>query len=115
GTPSETEYNFYTKQSSDFLRFQKLSTDQQLAEINKRKANMKNSSSADAVAENKVLATYQSIYDNKLKTAKENPTQALREKGIELPEVNPLTLKVNPSDFAKNIVTIGSYQVAQRD
>ncbi|EIB6893137.1 methyl-coenzyme M reductase [Acinetobacter baumannii] len=115
GTPSESEYNFYTKQSSDFLRFQKLSTDQQLAEINKRKANMKNSSSADAVAENKVLATYQSIYDNKLKTAKENPTQALREKGIELPEVNPLTLKVNPSDFAKNIVTIGSYQVAQRD
>ncbi|WP_151859493.1 methyl-coenzyme M reductase [Acinetobacter nosocomialis] len=115
GTPSETEYNFYTKQSSDFLRFQKLSTDQQLAEINKRKANMKNSSSADAVAENKILATYQSIYDNKLKTAKENPTQALREKGIELPEVNPLTLKVNPSAFAKNIVTIGSYQVAQRD
>ncbi|MBV6589727.1 methyl-coenzyme M reductase [Acinetobacter baumannii] len=115
GTPSETEYNFYTKQSSDFLRFQKLSTDQQLAEINKRKANKKNSSSADAVAENKVLATYQSIYDNKLKTAKENPTQALREKGIELPEVNPLTLKVNPNDFAKNIVTIGSYQVAQRD
>lgn len=115
GTPSETEYNFYTKQSSDFLRFQKLSTDQQLAEINKRKANMKNSSSADAVAENKVLATYQSIYDNKLKTAKENPTQALREKGIDLPEVNPLTLKVNPNDFAKNIVTIGSYQVAQRD
>ncbi|HAV7146066.1 methyl-coenzyme M reductase [Acinetobacter baumannii] len=115
GTPSETEYNFYTKQSSDFLRFQKLSTDQQLAEINKRKANMKNLSSADAVAENKILATYQSIYDNKLKTAKENPTQALREKGIELPEVNPLTLKVNPSAFAKNIVTIGSYQVAQRD
>lgn len=115
GTPSETEYNFYTKQSSDFLRFQKLSTDQQLAEINKRKANMKNLSSADAVAENKVLATYQSIYDNKLKTVKENPTQALREKGIELPEVNPLTLKVNPNDFAKNIVTIGSYQVAQRD
>ncbi|MCZ3069541.1 methyl-coenzyme M reductase [Acinetobacter baumannii] len=115
GTPSETEYNFYTKQSSDFLRFQKLSTDQQLAEINKRKANMKNLSSADAVAENKILATYQSIYDNKLKTVKENPTQALREKGIELPEVNPLTLKVNPSDFAKNIVTIGSYQVAQRD
>lgn len=115
GTPSEAEYNFYTKQSSDFLRFQKLSTDQQLAEINKRKANMKNSSSADAVAENKILATYQSIYDNKLKTAKENPTQALREKGIELPEVNPLTLKVNPGDFAKNIVTIGSYQVAQRD
>lgn len=115
GTPSEAEYQFYKKQSPDFIRFQALSTDQQLAEINSRKAKMKNSSSADPVAENKILATYQSIYDNKLKTVKENPTQALREKGIELPEVNPLTLKVNPSDFAKNIVTIGSYQVAQRD
>ncbi|EOH6307868.1 methyl-coenzyme M reductase [Acinetobacter baumannii] len=115
GTPSEAEYQFYKKQSADFMRFQGLTTDQQLAEINSRKAKMKNSSSADPVAENKILATYQSIYDNKLKTAKENPTQALREKGIELPEVNPLTLKVNPSDFAKNIVTIGSYQVAQRD
>ncbi|WP_202724588.1 methyl-coenzyme M reductase [Acinetobacter pittii] len=115
GTPSEAEYQFYKKQSADFMRFQGLTTDQQLAEINGRKAKMKNSSSADPVAENKILSTYQSIYDNKLKTAKENPTQALREKGIELPEVNPLTLKVNPSDFAKNIVTIGSYQVAQRD
>ncbi|CAH1073599.1 Uncharacterised protein [Acinetobacter phage MD-2021a] len=115
GTPSEAEYQFYKKQSADFMRFQGLTTDQQLAEINSRKAKMKNSSSADPVAENKILATYQSIYENKLKTAKENPTQALREKGIELPEVNPLTLKVNPSDFAKNIVTIGSYQVAQRD
>ncbi len=115
GTPSEAEYQFYKQQSADFMRFQGLTTDQQLAEINSRKAKMKNSSSADPVAENKILATYQSIYDNKLKTAKENPTQALREKGIELPEINPLTLKVNPSAFAKNIVTIGSYQVAQRD
>ncbi len=115
GTPSEAEYQFYKKQSADFMRFQGLTTDQQLAEINSRKAKMKNSSSADPVAENKILSTYQSIYDNKLKTAKENPTQALREKGIELPEVNPLSLRVNPSEFAKNIVTIGSYQVAQRD
>lgn len=115
GTPSEAEYQFYKKQSTDFIRFQGLSTDQQLAEINSRKAKMKNSSSADPVGENKILATYQSIYDNKLKTAKENPTQALREKGIELPEVDAVTMRVNPNQFAKNIITIGSYQVAQRD
>ncbi|SSO90881.1 methyl-coenzyme M reductase [Acinetobacter baumannii] len=115
GTPSEAEYQFYKKQSADFIRFQALPTNQQLAEINNRKAKMKNSSSADPVAENKILSTYQSIYDNKLKTAKENPTQALREKGVLLPELNPQMLKVNPNDFAKNIVTIGSYQVAQRD
>ncbi|MFX7780510.1 methyl-coenzyme M reductase, partial [Acinetobacter baumannii] len=70
---------------------------------------------ADPVSENKILATYQNIYANKLKTAKENPTQALREKGIQLPEVNPLMVKLNPNQFAQNIITIGSYQAAQRD
>ncbi|MDG9779427.1 methyl-coenzyme M reductase, partial [Acinetobacter baumannii] len=61
GTPSEAEYQFYKQQSADFIRFQALPTNQQLAEINNRKAKMKNSSSADPVAENKILATYQSI------------------------------------------------------
>ncbi|QXA08326.1 methyl-coenzyme M reductase [Acinetobacter pittii] len=115
GTPSEAEFQFYKKQSADFIRFQALPTDQQLAEINSRKAKMKNSSSSDPVAENKIMTTYQSIYDNKLKTAKENPTQALREKGIQLPEVNAQMVKSNPNDFAKKVITIGSYQVAQRD
>ena len=115
GTPSEAEYQFYTKQSSDFIRFSKLNTSQQLAEINQRKVKQKESSSADPVADNKILSTYQSIYDAKLKTNKENPTQALREKGIQLPEVNALDMKVNPAQFTQNLVTIGSYQVAQRN
>lgn len=115
GTPSEVEYQFYTKQSSDFIRFSKLTTSQQLAEINKRQAAQKNSSSADPVAENKILSTYQQIYDNKLKTNKENPTQALREKGIQLPEINAAEIKVNPAQFVQNVVTIGSYQVAQQN
>ncbi len=115
GTPAEAEYQFYKKQSSDFIRFSKLNTSDQIAEINKRQVAMKQTGSADAVAENKILSTYQTIYDNKLKTNKENPAQALREKGIELPEINPLAMKVNPSDFAQKVVTIGSYQVAQND
>lgn len=115
GTSLEGEYEFYKKQSSDFIRFSKLSTNQQLAEINQRKLNQKNSSSADAVADNKILNTYQSIYDAKLQTNKENPNQALREKGIQLPEVNALDMKVNPAQFAQNLITIGSYQVAQRN
>ena len=115
GTPSEAEFHFYKKQSSDFIRFSKLSTNQQLAEINQRKVNQKNSSSADPVAENKILNTYQSIYDRKLQTVKDDPNQALREKGIQLPEVNALDMKVSPAQFAHNIVTIGSYQVAQRN
>lgn len=115
GTALEGEYEFYKKQSSDFIRFSKLSTNQQLAEINQRKVKQKESSSADPVAENKILSTYQSIYDAKLKTNREDPTQALREKGIQLPEVNALDMKVNPAQFTKNLVTIGSYQVAQRN
>jgi hypothetical protein len=115
GTPAEAEYQFYKKQSSDFIRFSKLSTVEQGAEINKRQVAMKQTSSADAVAENKILSTYQSIYDNKLKISRENPAQALREKGIEIPEINALAMKVNPSDFAQKVVAIGSYQVAQQD
>lgn len=115
GTALEGEYEFYKKQSSDFIRFSKLSTNQQLAEINQRKVKQKESSSADPVADNKILSTYQNIYDAKLKTNKENPTQALREKGIQLPEVNALDMKVNPAQFTQNLVTIGSYQVAQRN
>ena len=115
GTPSEADYQFYTKQSSDFIRFSKLNTSQQLAEINKRQVAQKNSSSADPVAENKILSTYQQIYDAKLKTNKENPTQALREKGIQLPEINAAEIKVNPAQFVQNVVTIGSYQVAQQN
>lgn len=115
GTPSEAEFHFYKKQSSDFIRFSKLSTNQQLAEINQRKVKQKESSSADPVADNKILSTYQSIYDAKLKTNREDPTQALREKGIQLPEVNALDMKVNPAQFTQNLVTIGSYQVAQRN
>ncbi|WP_151834075.1 methyl-coenzyme M reductase [Acinetobacter ursingii] len=115
GTPSEAEYQFYKKQSSDFIRFSKLSTNQQLAEINQRKTIQKNSSSADPVAENKILNTYQSIYDTKLQTNKDNPTQALREKGVQLPDINAAEIKVNPAQFVQNVVTIGSYQVAQRD
>lgn len=115
GTSLEGEYEFYKKQSSDFIRFSKLSTNQQLAEINQRKVNQKNSSSADAVAESKILNTYQSIYDSKLQTIKDNPNQALREKGIQLPDVSVVDMKVNPAQFTKNLVTIGSYQVAQRN
>lgn len=115
GTALEGEFEFYKKQSSDFIRFSKLSTNQQLAEINQRRVKQKNSSSADPVAENKILNTYQSIYDAKLKTNREDPTQALREKGIQLPEVNALDMKVNPAQFTQNLVTIGSYQVAQRN
>ncbi|UYF72780.1 methyl-coenzyme M reductase [Acinetobacter ursingii] len=115
GTALEGEYEFYKKQSSDFIRFSKLSTNQQLAEINQRKVKQKESSSADPVAENKILSTYQSIYDAKLKTNKENPTQALREKGIQLPEINAAEIKVNPAQFVQNVVTIGSYQVAQQN
>lgn len=115
GTPSEVEYQFYKKQSSDFTRFSKLSTNQQLAEINQRKAIQKNSSSADPVAENKILSTYQRIYDTKLQIVKDDPNQALREKGIKLPDINAAEIKVNPAQFVQNVVTIGSYQVAQRD
>lgn len=115
GTEYQADFDFYTAQSQSFQDFGKLDTSEQLKLINQQKANMKNSASADPTTENKVLSVYESIYQNKIKTIKENPNQSLREKGIDLPELNPMQLKADPKGFASNIIEIGAYQVSQRD
>ncbi|WP_171503706.1 methyl-coenzyme M reductase [Acinetobacter haemolyticus] len=115
GTEHQADFDFYYNQSQNFQDFGKLDTSEQLKRINQQKAKMKNTTSADPTTENKILSVYESIYQNKVKTIKENPNQALREKGINIPELNPLQLKADPKGFASNIIDIGSYQVSQRD
>lgn len=115
GTEHEAEYNFYVKQSKDFQKFASLSTSEQLKRINEAKAYQKKHPSNDPESDNKILATYESIYADKLKTAKEDPTQALRQAGIKVPDFNPTTLAANPAAAAKTLAEIGAYQVAQRD
>lgn len=112
GTPNQEDFEFYLGQSSNFQRFSKLSTDQQLKALNNQKAAMKNSTTENAVREQKVMNVYQSIYNQKIAAAKDNPNQLLAEAGIQVPELNPLEMKINPQGFAKNIVEIGSYQLA---
>ncbi|AOA57575.1 hypothetical protein [Acinetobacter larvae] len=113
GTQYEADFNFYLKQSKDFQRFSKQSSSAQLSEINNFKA--KRGKSDDPVAENKILSAYESIYAENLKEVKENPTQALKKAGVNVPDFNPATLKVDPANAAKTIATIGSYQVALKD
>ena len=115
GTEYQADFDFYYNQSQNFQDFGKLDTSEQLKRINQQKAKMKNTTSADPTTENKVLSVYESIYQNKIKTIKENPNQALREKGINIPELNPLQLKADPKGFASNVIDIGAYQVSQRD
>lgn len=114
GTPNQEDFEFYLQQSSNFQKFSKLSTDQQLKELNNQKVVMKNSTTANAVREQKVMTVYQSIYNQKLQTAKDNPNQLLAEAGIQLPELNPIEMKMNPQGFAKNVIEIGSYQLAMK-
>ena len=115
GTEHQADFDFYYNQSQNFQDFGKLDTSEKLKRINQQKAKMKNSTSADPTTENKLLSVYESIYQNQIKTIKENPNQALREKGIKLPELNPLQLKADPKGFASNVIDIGAYQVSQRD
>lgn len=115
GTEHEAEYNFYVKQSKDFQTFANRSTSEQLKKINEYKAYQKKHPSNDPESDNKILATYENIYNEKLKTAKENPTQALRQAGINVPDLNPTMIAANPAQAAKTIAEIGAYQVAQRD
>ncbi|WP_171498462.1 MULTISPECIES: methyl-coenzyme M reductase [unclassified Acinetobacter] len=114
GTPNQEDFEFYLGQSNNFQKFSKLSTDEQLKLLNAQKATMKNASTANAVREQKVMNVYQSIYNQKIQSAKDNPNQLLSEAGIKIPELNPIEMKVNPHGFAKNVIEIGSYQLAMK-
>ncbi|MEG2268804.1 MAG: methyl-coenzyme M reductase, partial [Acinetobacter sp.] len=73
GTEHESEYEFYKQQSTNFQSFGRKSTSQMLELINQQKAKMKNSKTSDAVTEEKVLGVFESLYQEKLNTIKENP------------------------------------------
>ena len=115
GTEHEAEFDFYDKQSSNFQSFSRKSTTDQLALINKQKANMKNSSTQDAVNEGKVLGVYEDIYKEKLNTIKSNPNQAVREAGLEVNELSGMELKSDPNSFIKKVIENGSNQKALKD
>lgn len=115
GTEHEAEFDFYDKQSSNFQSFSRKSTSDQLALINQQKANMKNSSTTDAVTEGKILGVYESLYNEKLSTIKSNPNQAVREAGLEVHELTSVELKTNPNSFVKKAIENGISQMALKD
>lgn len=114
GTSMQGEYEFYLKQSDNFQSFSKLSSAEQARKISDMKAQIANSSSADPVAENKILSAYERIYGDRMSTLKDDPNLGLRERGIQLPELDPAEMKLAPASAAKKLVEIGSYQIAQK-
>ncbi|MCX0334788.1 methyl-coenzyme M reductase [Acinetobacter radioresistens] len=114
GTSMQGEYEFYLKQSDNFQSFSKLSSAEQARKISDMKAQIANSPSADPVAENKILSAYERIYVDRMSTLKDDPNLGLRERGIQLPELDPTEMKLAPASAAKKLVEIGSYQIAQK-
>jgi len=114
GTSMQGEYEFYLKQSDNFQSFSKLSSAEQARRISDMKAQIANSPSADPVAENKILSAYERIYDARMSTLKDDPNLGLRERGIQLPDLDPAEMKLAPASAAKKLVEIGSYQIAQK-
>lgn len=114
GTSMQGEYEFYLKQSDNFQSFSKLSSAEQARRISDMKAQIANSPSADPVAENKILSAYERIYIDRMSTLKDDPNLGLRERGIQLPELDPTEMKLAPASAAKKLVEIGSYQIAQK-
>ena len=115
GTENEAEYQFYKKNSLNFQNFSRKSTSEQLALINKQKANMKNTTTDNAENESKVMNVYETIYKDKLEVLKNNPTQAVSEAGLKTNSISAVELKTNPSQSAKSIVDNGISQLALRD
>ena len=115
GTEYEAEYNFYKSQSNNFQKFSRLSTAEQEKRINEQKARAKNSKTTDAVNEEKILGVYESIFNEKKQTLKENPNQAVREAGLQTHQLTGMELKTDPGSFADKAIENAVSQFALKD
>lgn len=115
GTEHEAEYNFYKSQSNNFQKFSRLSTAEQEKRINEQKARAKNSTTTDAVNEEKILGVYESIFNEKKQTLKENPNQAVREAGLQTHQLTGMELKTDPGSFADKAIENAVSQFALKD
>ncbi len=115
GTEHEGEAEFYIQQSANFQSFGRKSSTEQLALINQQKANMKNNKSSDPVTGEKILGVYESIYNEKLNTLKDNPNQAVAEAGLETHRLTPAELKTNSKSWAEKAIDNGLNQLALKD
>lgn len=115
GTEHEAEYNFYKSQSVNFQKFSRLSTAEQEKRINEQKARAKNSTTTDAVNEEKILGVYESIFNEKKQTLKENPNQAVREAGLQTHQLTGIELKTDPGSFADKAIENAVSQFALKD
>lgn len=115
GTPFEAEFKFYQKQSADFTRFGTMSSQQQLAEINKRKSLLAQNKASDPDTENKILASYQAIYSENINNIQKNPNQVLRNTGVRVFNVAPSDVIANPDLVSKSIFANALSQIAVGD
>lgn len=115
GTESESEFKFLQKQSVNFQRFANKSTSEQLKLINEQKAKMKNTPSASAADEEKILGVYEDIYKNKIETAKNNPNQLVREAGVKVHSLGGASLSTNTSQWIDGAIDNGMSQLALKD
>ena len=115
GTEHEAEYNFYKSQSNNFQKFSRLSTAEQEKRINEQKVRAKNSKTTDAVNEEKILGVYESIFNEKKQTLKENPNQAVREAGLQTHQLTGMELKTDPGSFADKAIENAVSQFALKD
>lgn len=115
GTEHEQEFQFYKAQSVNIQKFANLPTSEMLKRINQQKANMKNTASADAVTEEKLLGVFEGLYKDKLETAKNNPNQIVRETGLQVHSLSGAEIKSNPSSWVSKAVQNGTSQLALKD
>ena len=115
GTEHEQEFEFYVQQSSNIQSFKRMSTSDQKRLINQQRERMANGQHADPVAEEKLLSVYESVHQDKLNTIKENPSQAVREAGLNIHTLPAGEMHMNPKSWAAKAVENGVSQASLKD
>lgn len=114
GTPNEGEFNFYYAHYEKIQNFTKMSTADQLTEINHFKTQLKDTKTSNPADAQKLLNVYESLYDQKKKTYNNDPNQAASENGLKVYDVKGLELKTSPNSFIDKVVHNGINQIALR-
>lgn len=115
GTEHEQEFEFYVQQSANIQSFKHLSTPDQQRLINQQRERMAKGQHADPVAEEKLLSAYESVHQDKLNTIKENPSQAVREAGLNIHSLPAGEMHMNPKSWAAKAVENGVSQASLKD
>lgn len=115
GTEYEQEFEFYVHHSGKIQTFKDMKTSDQQRFINQQREILAKGEHVDPKTATELLKIYESVHQDKLNTIKENPSQAVREAGLNIHSLPAGEMHMNPKSWAAKAVENGVSQASLKD